>query len=93
MYSVLIIFRIEILNLKKKIIFVLYLVRESRSTAPEAYAVLHVLRQDTTVQYTDILKSSLNVFNINLFYFALFYTTYLTGHYALCQSFKQRPQF
>jgi len=91
MYSDLIIFRIEILNIKKNL-FIVFL-SESRSTAPEAYAIFHVLRQDMTAQYTDTLKRSLNVFNINLFYFALFYTTYLTGHYALCQSFKQRPQF
>jgi len=71
----------------------LYFLRETRSTASDACAIFKVLPQNTRVQYTDILKQSLNVFNINLFYFALFYTTYLTGHYALCQIFRQRPQF
>jgi hypothetical protein len=53
MYSVLIIFRIEILNFKI-FNFALYFVRETRSTAPDAYAIFHALRHDTTVQYTII---------------------------------------
>jgi len=44
--------------------FVLYFLRETRSTAPEAYAIFLVLPQNTTVQYTDILKQSLNIVDL-----------------------------
>jgi len=39
------------------------------------------------------LKKYLSFLTLPLFYFVLFYTTYLTGRYALCQVFKRRPQF
>ena len=61
----------------------MYFVRETPSTVPEAYAIFQVLRQDTTVKSTDILKQSFTV--LNLFYFVLFYTTYMTGYCELCQ--------
>jgi hypothetical protein len=55
MYSVLIIFRIEILNLQF-LKCLLYFVRETRTTAPETYIIFHVLRQVSTVQSTNCLK-------------------------------------
>jgi len=70
---------------------VLYFVRETRSTSPEAYAIFHVLRQGTTAQSTSCFKQSLNILNIIL-YFVLFYTTYMTGQPELYLLFKQRPQ-
>jgi hypothetical protein len=59
----------------------LYFVLETRSTALEA--IFHVLRQDTTVQSTVDLKQSLNIFDLTLFYFILFYIPYFKKHYAL----------
>jgi len=49
----------------------LYFVRESRSTAPEACDIFQVLPQNTTVQYTDILKQSLNIVDLTFIVFCI----------------------
>ena len=67
------------LTLKK---FVLYFVHETRSTAPDAYAVFHLLRQDTTVQSTDILKQSFIVFDFTFILFCII--LYKLHDRALC---------
>jgi len=76
MCLVLIIFSIEKLNFKN-FNFVLYFVRETRSTSPQAYAIFHVLRQGTTAQSTSCFKQSLSILNIIL-YFILYYFIQLT---------------
>jgi len=81
MYSVLIIFRIEILNFK---IFILYSILYVKPVQLLLKPTLFfILRQDTTVQSTNIFKYW-TFLTLILFYLVSFYTTYLRGvmHYV-----------
>jgi hypothetical protein len=69
----------------------LYFVLETRSTAPEA--IFHVLRQDTTVQSTVVLKQSLNIFDLNFILFYIILHTLLQKALCIISDFKQRSQF
>jgi hypothetical protein len=70
----------------------LYFVLETRSTAPKAYAIFHELRQVTTVQSTNILKQSLNNFNVTFILFCIILHNLLDGEFCIKSNFKTQTQ-